>query len=311
MAHIAPYPLFRGTDQNGEPLVGGKLYTYQAGTSTPLATYKDNAQSEANTNPVILNSRGEAQVWLNDTAKYKLILTDADDVLIWSEDNVAHINDLSITTGKLANGALANSETGRLKMADGFFSATSDGLAKMASGFFQVHENALAKFADGFFTNTDAARAKFANGFLSASAAGRNLMADGFVTPAKMAARSYGSGGSASSGLTTNYTNKASCELTTTGRPVLVFAQIGLLLENSSETSSVVEMRLTRPSATIFSTGEWKTVASGTVSMEARNICIGRLDTPSAGSTTYTFSAKKDSSADSSMLSVVLYAVEL
>ena len=136
-------------------------------------------------------------------------------------------------------------------------------------------------------------------------------MADGFVTPAKMAARSYGSGSSASGALTTNYVNKAGCSLTTTGRPVLIVAQIGVLLENTSETSAVVSMLMTRPSVTVLLREEWKTVSSGTVSSENRNLCFCVLDVPPVGSTTYTFSAKKDSSADSSMLSVNLFAVEL
>jgi len=49
----------------GVPLVGGKVYTYEAGTSTPLATYQDSTGVTANTNPIILDSRGEANIWLS------------------------------------------------------------------------------------------------------------------------------------------------------------------------------------------------------------------------------------------------------
>ncbi len=311
MAHILAYPIFRGTDADGNPLAGGKLYTYQAGSSTPQATYTDRSEGEANTNPIILNSRGEARVWLKDSWNYKFILTDADDVLIWSEDNIAHLNDLSISTSKLANGALANSTDGRLKMADGYLSASSDGLAKMAAGYFQANSDALAKFADGFFSNSDAARAKFANGFLSADSAGRALMADGFVTPAKMAARSYNIVNTGIDSLTTNYITKATCTLTTTGRPVLVMAQVGLVLANSSETAAIVTMLLTRSNITLLNPLEYKTVTSGTVATEVRSPLYAVLDVPPAGSTTYLFSAKKDSSADSSELYVTLSAVEL
>ena len=34
---IANYPLFHGFFPNGDPLIGGKLYTSHAGTSTPAA----------------------------------------------------------------------------------------------------------------------------------------------------------------------------------------------------------------------------------------------------------------------------------
>jgi hypothetical protein len=69
------------------PLVGGKLYSYQAGTTTPLATYADASGATFNTNPIILDSRGEANVWLG-TASYKLALYTATDVLVWTVDNV-------------------------------------------------------------------------------------------------------------------------------------------------------------------------------------------------------------------------------
>jgi hypothetical protein len=71
----------------GIPLVGGKLYTYAAGTTTPLATYTSYAGTIANANPVILNSRGEAAVWLGSAA-YKFTLKDSTDVEIWTADNI-------------------------------------------------------------------------------------------------------------------------------------------------------------------------------------------------------------------------------
>jgi hypothetical protein len=72
---------------NGVPLSGGKLYTYAAGTVTPLATYTDYNAGTANTNPVILNSRGEASIWLG-TSMYYMVLKDSTDVQIWTADNV-------------------------------------------------------------------------------------------------------------------------------------------------------------------------------------------------------------------------------
>jgi hypothetical protein len=75
-------------DINGEPLVGGKVYTYQAGTTTPLATYTDNTNVYANPNPVILNARGEAAIWLGGL-NYKFKLTDANDVEIWTVDYIS------------------------------------------------------------------------------------------------------------------------------------------------------------------------------------------------------------------------------
>ena len=74
----------------GIPLVGGKLYTYASGTAVPLATYTDDTGNFANTNPIILDSRGEANVWLGPS-RYTFILRDADDNLIWTADGVGTI----------------------------------------------------------------------------------------------------------------------------------------------------------------------------------------------------------------------------
>src|SRR5271154_3298869 len=87
-AYLSPPPVFRGFDNNGNPLVGGFLYTYAAGTSTPIASYTDNTASTPNTNPVVLNSRGECNLWLSPNQSYKLALTDSQANPIWTVDQV-------------------------------------------------------------------------------------------------------------------------------------------------------------------------------------------------------------------------------
>lgn len=73
-----------GTD--GLPLVGGKLFTYQAGTTTPKATFTTAAADVPNTNPIILDGRGEAQVFWSGS--YKVVLKDSLDNIIWTVDNI-------------------------------------------------------------------------------------------------------------------------------------------------------------------------------------------------------------------------------
>ena len=87
VASISPDPRLQFFANDGSPLVGGKLYTYAAGTTTPLATYTTITGLVANTNPIILDSRGEASVWFS-AAKYKFVLKDANDVEIWTQDNL-------------------------------------------------------------------------------------------------------------------------------------------------------------------------------------------------------------------------------
>jgi len=79
----------------GTPLVGGKLYTYVAGTSAPQATYTTEAGATANTNPIILDSRGECNLFLTQNVSYKFILYDSTDVLIWSVDNVSSVSGMA------------------------------------------------------------------------------------------------------------------------------------------------------------------------------------------------------------------------
>jgi hypothetical protein len=99
MASLSPSPKLQFFGTDGLPLVGGKLYTYAAGTTTPIATYTDNTQANLNTNPIILDSAGQANVWLADSITYKYTLTDADDVPLFTVDYVS----VPVTTNSFAS----------------------------------------------------------------------------------------------------------------------------------------------------------------------------------------------------------------
>ena len=87
MATLAPSPSFKAFTAAGLPLAGGKLYTYQSGTTTPLATYTDQTGATPNANPVILDANGEASVWLGSAA-YKFVLTDSLGSVIRTTDKI-------------------------------------------------------------------------------------------------------------------------------------------------------------------------------------------------------------------------------
>jgi hypothetical protein len=74
-------------DADGNPLSGGLLYTYAAGTNNPLATYTDRGGQTANPNPVVLDSAGRAPVWLTLNVPYKLILQDSAGVVQFTTDD--------------------------------------------------------------------------------------------------------------------------------------------------------------------------------------------------------------------------------
>jgi hypothetical protein len=78
-------------DDSGNVLTGGKIYTYYAGTTTPLATYTSNSGNTAHTNPIVLNAAGRiatGELWLTTGIGYKFVLKDSNDVLIATYDNV-------------------------------------------------------------------------------------------------------------------------------------------------------------------------------------------------------------------------------
>lgn len=72
----------------GIPLNGGKVYTYDTGASTtPRMTWQDAAQAAPNTNPVILDARGEASIFWSGA--YRVVLKDSLDNTIWTQDGVS------------------------------------------------------------------------------------------------------------------------------------------------------------------------------------------------------------------------------
>ena len=87
-------------DNNGVPLAGGFLYTYSAGTTTPLATYTTNAGTVANSNPIVLDSSGRVpnEIWLITANTYKFVLQNANATQIGSWDNIPGINDTTALT---------------------------------------------------------------------------------------------------------------------------------------------------------------------------------------------------------------------
>ncbi len=80
-------------DNNGNPLAGGKLFTYVSGTSTKQATYTDSTGATPNTNPIILDAQGECDVWRVIGETYRDVLAPANDTdpptnSFWTRDGI-------------------------------------------------------------------------------------------------------------------------------------------------------------------------------------------------------------------------------
>ena len=149
MTVLSPPAKAQFLDAAGQPLVGGKVYTYAAGTTTPLATYTTAAGGTANTNPVILNSRGEADIWYTPGLSYKVVLQDALGSTIWTVDNIPttgsmaaqNSDNVSITGGTISGVTLssnttgtASNVTGTVAVANGGTGSTTASLARTALG---------------------------------------------------------------------------------------------------------------------------------------------------------------------------------
>lgn len=114
-------PKFRAFDSNGDPLSGGLLYSYAAGTSTPLATYTTRAGSVANANPVVLDANGEANVWTTPGVDYKFELRSSAGVVQWTVDNVPSGESEDATSD-----SVATDPGGRLTLTSGTPVTTAD-----------------------------------------------------------------------------------------------------------------------------------------------------------------------------------------
>lgn len=129
-------------DNDGRPLSGGLIYSYQAGTTTPAATYTTSAGNIAHPNPIVLDSAGKVpgggEIWVTSAYFYKYVLKTADDTLLNTYDNVPSVtNSVDLTSpiltplmfGAVGNG-IADDTTALYAMMTAAQGRTCDGLSK-------------------------------------------------------------------------------------------------------------------------------------------------------------------------------------
>lgn len=104
-------------DDNGVPLAGGKIFTYAAGTTTPLTTYTSRDGLTANTNPIILDAAGRTpqQIWATEGLLYKYVVKTSTDTLIRTWDNIGGTvvaSDLAADLASTSNNNLGDAMIG-------------------------------------------------------------------------------------------------------------------------------------------------------------------------------------------------------
>jgi len=117
---------------NGLPLAGGKLFTYTAGTTTPLATYTSSSGATPHANPIILDSAGRvpSEVWLTSSASYKFTLKTAANVEIWTKDNIPGIITAADLTAYVTYADLASTASGKGAALVGFIQSGTGAVAR-------------------------------------------------------------------------------------------------------------------------------------------------------------------------------------
>lgn len=98
---LAPLINEQQMDANGDPLVGGFIEVYLAGSSTPATTYSDKAGLVPNTWPIELNTLGvntQGAVWITGGALYKFVIKNASMVTLRTIDNISGMNDSTVAT---------------------------------------------------------------------------------------------------------------------------------------------------------------------------------------------------------------------
>jgi hypothetical protein len=88
-AALLPVARYRAVDENGAVMAGAKLYSYQAGTSTPFALYADSALTTPLANPVVADGYGLFAELFMQASGYKLDLQTSTGVSKWTADNVS------------------------------------------------------------------------------------------------------------------------------------------------------------------------------------------------------------------------------
>jgi hypothetical protein len=188
-------------DSAGNPLVGGFVDVYLAGTTTRTDTWRERTliDDNKNTNPIELDARGECTLWLDETVTYKLVVKDADGAVQYTSDNVVgaagfHILADVVDAQATALAAIAADEASALAAIEAQ-ETTSVAAVVAAQDTAETAVDALVTQAEAAETNAEAARDSLiaAAGIFADTTAGLAATASGgyFWVPSAVAEESY------------------------------------------------------------------------------------------------------------------------
>jgi hypothetical protein len=95
MASILPKGKTQFLNLLGRPLVGGKVYFYLPDTETKKDTWQDPEMTIPNTNPIVLDARGEAVIW--GEGSYRQVVKDVLGITIWDQETSSSVSDIALS----------------------------------------------------------------------------------------------------------------------------------------------------------------------------------------------------------------------
>ncbi len=218
-------------DANGNPLNGGKVYTYVAGTvNTPKTSYTDSTQTTANPNPVILDARGQANIWLVTGDAYKIVVQNSSGVQQSSTDYVVSNGD---TSGAIANKLSRFGDTGT--GAYTFDTTSTNGTANQVTPFKITHNNIYTNSPTPYGSGTFLVEATGQNNNQPLQINRKTVDSSSFGNAANLILQNLG--GSTATGNSTfavDFEFVANNPYTTTPRPEGGKFELGVLSNNNS-----------------------------------------------------------------------------
>lgn len=100
---------------DGRVNAGGKLYFYETDLTTPKDTWSDEAMTTLNSNPVVMDAAGRTLTDVWGDGEYGEVVTDADDVVIWTRNNVKALGDAGLTIPALVTGEFLTNDGSTLQ----------------------------------------------------------------------------------------------------------------------------------------------------------------------------------------------------
>lgn len=271
-------------DTNGNRLNSGKVYTYQAGTSTPLATYTDQGGLTANANPIVLSTLGEADIWLGANS-YKFVVKDSSDVTIRTVDNVAYVNSGSITKAMI-NADVAGLGLGK-NADDSLEVKVDDSTIEISSDTLRVKDLGIstAKLATSAVTTE-----KIADANVTAE-----KLAAGAVTPSKLSSANSRLGGAV----------QASTASLINAHPTVTYTTGAYNISTITRASNVVTVTFTATHSVV--TGQTIYISGSTGGATTFNGAFTVTGTPSGTQITYAQTGANESGTPSTGIGTHYY----